>query len=374
MENQGVFYLNSGTQKETIMANHKKFTGIIKGGCFLALFTLALPAFAESREDIQVYIAPVVASPDQASYFRENFTTETIGAGYIVTQDAKEADYTLNLEVKPNLILYDDGTIEQAPPDEKQYILHITLMENEDNSEVVAFSFAFTSTDEMYDFNLYLIYEAMANVPMTKLGAGTVITDHWRNKWLYLRASFDYPITFYQLKEPNVLMGDGPHNPVLPLDNKISPFPAVTIGLELQYLNWLSTELSFNLSFADPFGTSFIPAIQIEQKFPIKPSRNFMIEPYAAVSFPVATTINSIQFPKVGIGGGVQLGVRGGEMGAFFVDVNYIHFLGDVIVKNPWVEHYPNPDRISYTRFVIGLGIGYKIGFFNRNKDVAANP
>jgi hypothetical protein len=356
------------------MANHKKFTGIIKSGCFLALFTLVLPAFAESREDIQVYIAPVVASPDQASYFRENFTTETIGAGYAVTQDAKEADYTLNLEVKPNMILYDDGTVEQAPPDEKQYILHITLMENEENTEVVAFSFAFTTTDEMYDFNLYLIYEAMANVPMTKEGTGVIITDFWRNKWLYLRASFDYPITFYQLKEPNVLMGDSPHNPIIPLEHKISPFPAVSIGLEFQYLNWMSTELSFNLSFADPFGHSFIPAIQIEQKFPIKLSSNFMIEPYAAVSFPVSTTIESIQFPKLGVGGGVQLGVRGGEMGAFFVDINYIYFLGDVIVKNPWVDYYPDPDRIKYTRFVIGLGVGYKIGFFNRQKKGSVNP
>jgi hypothetical protein len=348
------------------MANHIKLTGILKGGWLFALFTFALPIFAQSREDVSVYIAPVLASPGQASYFKENFTTETIGAGYSVSDDAKDADYTLKLEVKPNMILYDDGSLEQAPPDEKQYILHISLVENEENSEVVSFSFAFTSTDEMYDFNLFLLYEAMANVPMTKFGTIKVQTENWRNKWLYFRASFDYPITFYQLMSPDVLTSDTDPSRVLPLEHKISPFPAVTFGLELQYLNWMSTELSFNLSFADPFGHSFIPAIQIEQKFPIKPSRNFMIEPYAAASFPVATTINSIQFPRLGVGGGVQLGVRGGEMGAFFVDINYVHFLGDVVVKNPWVENYPNPDRIKYTRFVVGLGIGYKIGFFNR--------
>jgi hypothetical protein len=355
-------------EKETIMANGRKFPGLIKGSFLIALFTLALPVFSQSREYTHVYIAPVIASPDFAVYFMENFTIETIGAGYTVTQNAKDADYTIQLEVKPNMILYDDGTKEQAPPDEKQYLLQVTLVENEEDSDIVAFTFAFTTTDEMYDFNLYLIYEAMANVPMTKFGTDTVITDHWRNKWLYLRASFDYPITFYQLGETTVLMGNGPHNPVLPLDHKISPFPAVTIGVELQYFNWMSTELNFNLSFADPFGHSFIPAIQIEQKFLIKPGRNFMIEPYAAISFPVATAINSIQFPKMGIGGGAQIGVRGGDMGAFFIDVNYIHFLGNVVVKNPWVDNYPEPDRINYTRFVVGLGIGYKIGFFNRKK------
>jgi hypothetical protein len=334
---------------------------------------LTLPAFAQSRDDIHVYIAPVVASPDQAVFFQENFTTETAGAGYTVTQDANDADYTMKLEVKPNMIRYDDGTTEQAPPDEKQNILLVTLVENKKDIEIVAFSFAFTTTEEMYDFNLYLVYEAMANVPMTKPGAAAIITDNWRNKWLYLRASFDYPITFYQLKEPDKLRGDKPPYLALPLEHKISPFPAVTAGLELQYLNWMSTEVSFNLSFSDPFGHSFVPAIQVEQKFPIKPSKNFMVEPYAAVSFPVATAINSLQFPRLGVGVGVQLGVRGGEMGAFFVDINYIHFLGDVVVKNPWVENYPKPDRIKYTRFVVGLGIGYKIGFFNRKMKDAIN-
>jgi hypothetical protein len=356
------------------MVNHKKFSGIFKGGCLVALLTLALPVFAQSREDVSVYIAPVLANPTQASFFKDNFATETIGAGYSVTEEAKDADYTLKLEVKPNMIQYDDGTTEQAPPDEKQNILYVTLIENDDDEEVVAFSFAFTSTDEMYDYNLYLLYEAMANVPMTKLGTEKVVTDHWRNKWLYIRASFDYPITFYQLREPNALMDEKKEHSI-PLDHKISPFPAVTFGFELQYLNWMSTELSFNLSFSDPFGHSFIPAIQLEQKFPIKPARNFMIEPYAAVSFPVATNINCLNFPRLGVGGGFQLGVRGGDMGAFFVDINYIQYLGNVIVKNPYMSSYPVPDQIKYTRFVVGLGIGYKIGFFNRKgKGDDTNP
>jgi hypothetical protein len=343
---------------------------IMKKNIFSLFFlaVLASSVFAQTREDISVYIAPVVASPDQASFFYENFVAETTGAGYSLSKDAEDADYTLKLEVKPNLIHYSDGTLEQAPPDEKQFILQITLIRNEDATEVVTFNFAFTSTDEMYEYNLYLLYEALANVPFSKAGFEG---DSWRNKWLYLRASFDYPITFYQLLDPKALWGD---HPVIPgekqwhnLDHRINPFPAVTFGIEFQYLNWISTELSFNLSFSDPFSTTFIPAIQLEQKFPIKPSRDFMIEPYAAVSFPVNTSPITVQFPKVGVGGGVQFGVRGGNMGAFFVDVNYIHYLGDVIIRNENTL-YPNPSEIHYTRFVIGLGIGYKIGFFDRIK------
>jgi hypothetical protein len=90
-----------------------------------------------------------------------------------------------------------------------------------------------------------------------------------------------------------------------------------------------------------------------------------MIEPYAVVSFPMNTSSRSIQFPTVGLGGGCQFGVRGGDMGAFFVDVNYIHFIGDVVMRNQ-NKSYPHPDSITYNRFTVGLGIGYKIGFFNR--------
>jgi hypothetical protein len=335
----------------------------------LVFVAVGMTAFSQTRDDISVYIAPVTGSPEQAAFFHENFTTETVGAGYNVTENAKDADYTLRLTVKPNMILYDDGTTELAPPEEKQNILYIGLDRNEDKAEIVAFSFAFTTLDEMYDFNLYLLYEAMANVPLTKLD-GVARDDRWRNKWLYIRASFDYPITFYQLMEPKALWGGGNgdyndaerwHN----LDHRINPFPAATLGLEFQYLNWMSSELNFNLSFSDPMSNSFIPAIQIEQKFPIKPSDHFMIEPYAAVSFPIDTSMSCCSFPKVGIGGGVQLGVKGGSIGSIFVDVNYIQYLGNVVIKNN-SSYYPYPSEIQYNRFVVGIGIGYKAGFYDR--------
>jgi hypothetical protein len=343
-----------------------------KNFVFLLVFLgLTIAAGAQTRDDISVYIAPVVASPEQAAYFQENFTTETIGAGYNIAKNAQDADYTLKLEVKPNMILYDDGSVEKAPPDEKQYILQVTLIKNEDNTELVTFAFAFTTTDEMYDFNLYLLYGAMANVPLTKVH-GAEYNDLWRNKWLYVRASFDYPITFYQLRDPQAIWGYNPNYPNDEknimwhnLDHRISPFPAVTLGIEFQYLRWMSTEANFNLSFNDPMDNSLIPAIQIEQKFIVKPTDRFMIEPYGAVSFPMNTSSESVQFPKLGVGGGVQFGVKAGERGAFFVDVNYIHFLGDVVMRNE-NQQYPSPDTINYTRFSVGLGVGYKVGFFDR--------
>ena len=129
---------------------------------------LAVSVSAQTRKDVKIHIPPVKADAEQAAYFHENFSMETRGAGYSLAETPDDADYSLLLEVKPNMIIYDDGTEEAAPPDEKQFILQIDLVRNEDGANMVTFSFLFNNVNEMYDFNLYLLYEAMANIPMTK--------------------------------------------------------------------------------------------------------------------------------------------------------------------------------------------------------------
>jgi len=333
---------------------------------FLAIFLVfSVSIFAQTRADIKIYIPSVRANAEQAAYFEKNFAMEITGAGYTLTDNPSEADYSLALEVRPNMILYEDGKLEAAPPDEKQFVLEVVLIKNEDKSEMVTFSFPFNDLDEMYDFNLYLLYEALANVPFTKK-MDAEEDDFWRNKWLYARASFDYPVTFYELQEPNALWSSSNPSLYYPLYNYISPNPAATIGIELQYLYWMSTELDFHFCFGDPLSNSLIPTITLEQKFPIKPGKIYMVEPYLAVSFPMITYPDAKHFPKVGVGGGFQLGVKGGSMGAFFVDVNYIHFLGDVVMKSSFFWKDAKAEDVIFQRWTVGLAIGYKIGFFDR--------
>jgi hypothetical protein len=204
-------------------------------------------------------------------------------------------------------------------------------------------------------------------VPLTKV-TDPVVVDHWRNKWIYIRASFDYPITFYTYPEPSGIYNESNPTDYSVLDHKVLPFPGITLGFEFQFLNWMSAEGDFKVNFGDPLSTSFIPAMDFQIKFPLKPSIHFMIEPYGMVTFPTTTATDTLEFPLVGFGGGVQFGVKGGSMGAFFVDVNYVHYVGNVVTKNT-DKNKQMPASISWTRFSIGLGIGYKIGFFNRKKD-----
>jgi hypothetical protein len=348
---------------------------------FLALvcFCLVLPLFAQSRDDVKVYIPPVSGGvPEQQMFFAENFAMELIGANYAVVGSQSESDYSMNLSITQEVEdSYDDVT-GVTVAGQIINILTVSLQDSEDGREILQFSWAFETLEEMYEWNLHLIYQAMANVPLTKL-TGVPDTNHWRNKWIYIRASFDYPITFYANPTPSAIhesiesyqakggaAGTAPPHDVL--DHKVLPFPGVTLGAEFQFLNWMSVEGGFQINFGDPISTSLIPSINVALKFPLKPSKHFMIEPYGMGTFPASTVSDTLKFPKLGVGGGIQFGVKGGSRGAFFVDVNYVHYLGEVVTKNnDPVKTVPN--TIKWSRFSVGLGIGYKVGFFNRNKD-----
>jgi hypothetical protein len=337
---------------------------------FVVFFLPALALFAQSRNDVTVYIPPVLGGlPEQQMFFAENFKMELMGANYTVVEDQMDADYILALTISQEAETYEDESgalVEETG--EVINVLTVSLQNSDDGREILQFSWAFNTLEEMYEWNLHLIYQAMANVPLTKL-TFTPDPDHWRNKWLYIRASFDYPITFYAYPEPTAITGTpGQTTDYTVLDHKVLPFPGLTLGVEFQFLNWMSAEGDFKVNFGDPLSTTLIPAIDFQLKFPLKPSKHFMIEPYGIATFPTTTATDTVEFPRVGLGGGVQFGVKGGSMGAFFVDVNYVHYLAKVVTKNTDANK-PNPKTISWNRFSVGLGIGYKIGFFNRNKD-----
>jgi hypothetical protein len=333
----------------------------------------ALTLFAQSRDDVRVYVAPVTGGiPEQQMFFAENFKMELVGANYAVVDSQDDSDYMMNLSITQEVEESYEDEYGQMMAEQIINVLTVSLLATEDAREILQFSWAFESLEEMYEWNLHLIYQAMANVPLTKL-TGVVDTNHWRNKWVYLRGSFDYPITFYAVntEKNNSIYKTNPvqSEDYTYLSHQILPYPGATLGIEFQFLNWMSIEGDFQVSFGEPLATTFIPSIQVALKFPIKPSRHFMIEPYGLVSFPTTTAAETYEFPFFGAGGGVQLGVKGGEMGAFFVDVNYIYFIGDVVTGNNFDKNRPEPARLYWHRFSIGLAVGYKIGFFNRNKD-----
>ena len=334
----------------------------------LVFLVLAGTLYAADVLNRNVFIEGSAETDNQRIFFLNNFKTEAEASGYTVPFFKYEAGYTFNFRVVPNVIVYEDGTQEPAPPDEKQFSIIITFTRNADSTELVNFDFPFSELDEMYEYNQYLFLKAAVFIPPvtetnTPGKSGTAVNMQensiWKDKWLYFRLSLDYPIMFYIVKTSD-----------LSLDNIIYPQPGLTAGVELQFLDWMSLEPFFQLSFGDPVNYGFFDNLKERNfnmaaganlKFPIKFS-SLVVAPYGAFLYPLNKASVFEEFPRFAFGGGVQFGVRGVKDGSFFADVSYLHCLDEAVIK----DVHPGTGNVRYQRYTVGFSIGYKIGIVDR--------
>ena len=344
--------------------------------CSIVLLILAATSsFAENARDRNIYIEGIAENAEHYSFFMKNFKVEAEGFGYTVVADKVDAAYTFRFEVEP----YDSA----------QFIIQITLFYNDTSARIVSFSRLFNNLEEMNEYTQLLFFNAIVLIPKSDEGqtiteVRTVVetakeqkNDDWRNKWLYVRASFDYPVTFYLLKGNGLIDGVGVYEGtfdsptrVSSIDNRVYALPGATLGAELQFLDFMSAEFKFQISMetlANKYHASL--AAGADLKFPLKFFDNFVLEPYGTLSIPLNILSDYSKYPLFAAGGGIQFGIKGGSSGVFFIDVNYMVSLSDAVMKNPYEELYPQPKGIHYRRSVLGLGIGYKYGFFNRKQE-----
>ena len=349
----------------------------MKKGCFFVfLFFLGLP-FITYAQNRSIFIEGSSAIAAHQTFFMDNFRMEGTSSGYNIVNARGEAGYIFRFAVSPNFITYDDGTRVPAPPDEPQFVISITLLNNEDSSEVVSFGFLYRDLDEMNEYTQFLFLRAAVNIPNEEVADVVIVSreeedDSWRNKWLYLRAALNYRITILTLNDNNLIDGTGVYtgtytNPtaISPMDNRTNALPGMTFGVEVQFLNWMSVEPNLQLTFGET--NQFLTAAAgIELKFPIKRINNVVLAPNTAFTFPLSVSPIFDKFPPITWGFGIQVGVRGGNSGALFFDFSCMFSLSNAAIYNPIADLYPNPAIIHYQRSVIGFGIGYKYGFINR--------
>jgi hypothetical protein len=333
---------------------------------FLFLLTLAMTSFASDLPNRSIFIEGTANRTEHFEYFLRNFREEAIGTGHPLANERSSAGYILHFNVTPDT--RDNGD---------QFILHLSLIRNTDNFEVLSFDFYFTGLDEMYYYNQSIFLRAVSYIPPWGEDDLTIIisdTDRrWRNKWMYLRLSFDYPLTIYALQSTGLIGGmgaylgefDAPAN-IAPVDHRYSMLPGLTAGIEFHLLKIFCVEFNYQLFLGDTRDNMFINmAAGAEAKIPIRIG-NFMLLPYGAFTYFLETSPVFSSFPPYAVGGGLQFNARGGRHGAFFVDVKYLIAFEDAKMKNFLGELSPNPEVIHFQRSFIGLGIGYKIGLFNR--------
>ena len=381
--------------------------------CFMFIFVLSAAVFAQEwlynideMMERTVFIDGHTIDPGMRDFFVSNFQIEAVGLGWEVT-NMRDAAFNFHFTVGHNMVQFVDGSVARAPLGEPQYLITIIFTRNFDNVEIVRYNFPFTFIQEMYDYNQLLFFRSIINVPFPVETETIIITEtiyidrevevertgfngfngwlnnenhDWRNKWLYLRLSLDNPVTFFNrlnddslLYEDRVFNTDGAGNVISHrVNNRVVSMPGLTVGLEVQPLNWLSFEPHFRVHLGDPVNEDdiiFNMFVGLSVKFPIKLINNTKISPFLGFSYALSPLImpsdTFYTFPPLEIGAGVQVNLRSGRRNAMFFQASYMQTLGNVIMHNQYVN-FPNPAVIPYRRFAINIGIGYKFGFITR--------
>jgi len=300
--------------------------------------------------------------------FKYALKIEANAAGYNVSDNPTAAKYFIKFNV----------VFDQA---EQKSRFSVSLIKMADQSEIVTMEYLFTDEEEMLLYSQLVFFMLMANLPEDEVETKPEAApedDSWRNKWLYLRASFDYSIMLLSLQKTGLAGGGlGMYNPanpsiIAPLDNKVVPVLGIGLGAEVQVLNFLSLEPGFQLSYENAVEghTIYNLLLTMGVKFPLKFFNSFVPEPYIMAAFPMRfPAVNDIfvKYPTLVYGGGVQVAVKMEKSSAIFFEVSYLYY-GDVTMKNKYKELYPKPNVISYDYSVVCFKVGYKYGLFDRKK------
>lgn len=369
--------------------------------CISLFLCLAVGVYANVPAGRTLFIEGTAPDHQTWQFFTDNFRLEATALLYTVTNTRAEAAFTFRFNVTPNFVTWADGSTTRAPAGEPQYIITINFIRNEDNMEIVSFNFAYEQLFDMFAHNQFLVFMAIINNPdhfgeggdwgefevwRSYFESGDVEVwrthyeqaerlDAWRRQWLYLRLSADFPITFYALHQNDYMIDRraiyaGPFEAptaVMPVENRVVAWPGATIGLELQVLEWFNVELNFQVGLGNPRPQAFYfnMAAGLELKFPLRFVHGAKITPFAALSYSLSPHFvpseSYYSFPNLAVGGGLQVGFRAGNSGSFFINASFMHHIGNVQMNNFSLD-FPLPEVIPFRRYVIGIGIGYKIG------------
>jgi hypothetical protein len=313
---------------------------------------------------VRVYISPMEdGNPEEQQYFMSNMSMEFTGAAYAVVDTLEDSDYHVILSVSRNEPDPDEddeaGTGGEEPAREENAdppgsSISLTLFDTKSEREIITLSWDYKQLSEMDMWNLYLITQAMANAPITKLPAGAIAgsaaggqnpISNLQNKllWLGLEASLGY-----------VYPSDGPYfSGAFTAEYDFLPFIGIGAGFRYQ----ISFPTVLDSDNDDYFhGTQHNFFVPVLFKFLFGVGGN-LIAPYLGAEFDlgnlgllpnrhvedpgeiryIPAALGGVDFRFMAGPGAIDLGIRG----TYDFDIS---------------------------TWSIGFAIGYKFGLFDRAK------
>jgi hypothetical protein len=239
---------------------------------FYAVFSL-FPARAENLRNVYVWVAPVEGGSDrEKQYFYDNMRMELVGGGYSLAESRENSDFYMNIQAAQEN--RDNGPV--------NYVI-LALYDSRTEKEIITLSWDYNTLEDMDIWNLYLVFQTMANAPIAKsvvvpgeegaspAGLPGSALAAWYSKWLWIGAAggADYFL-------------DHPH-----LDARL------TIGVDFFSFMGLHTGLGYQAHFPLSIDTAEDRhSYEIEQslilpiklKFLIK-TESLLVEPNGGIQF-----------------------------------------------------------------------------------------
>jgi hypothetical protein len=297
--NERVYGINTGMwaargQRRVYKSNMKKL---------LVIFLLSITSMlgAQTRNDLTFFVEPTEGgAAGEREFFNSNILMELQAAQYKVLENKAEAEWLFALRIAveqvvpdpddPTMMMYEyvAATGNEPPGTEKTLELKV-IKNDETQAELISLGHPYIAVEEMYEWNLYLVFQAIANIPLgPPVEKPPVWVNPWRDKWLYLGLSGGFGIG-------NTEVDSHPSNSNLKVSFEAMGFAEVQF---FDIYRWFSlranaegglaifpfanTTLTENGEILDkPFFLSSKAALTVGPIF--KPHDRLMIEPYVGV-------------------------------------------------------------------------------------------
>ena len=308
---------------------------------YIILILLLYPAFSlyAQSHHASVYVMPVTgpgSKPGDNEYFYNRISSEVTYQNFNLTKTLKDAEFSLIGTLFPH-------SNDANGPGLKEYVFHLLLMDNKTNENMAEGELVYESPEDINTLFPVLVHTLLYTIPE---GKGK---HNWRNQILYAGGSFFWAPRLYSAETASTHIGSFGGG----------------VSAEYHFLDFLSVETGFELtsdqikvnSSASKSYFNVLLEIPILIKYVFKPGDIFVLEPYTGFHFNIpflrTTTPAAVSWLL-----GLQYGVKLGP-GILYIDPRFSMDIGESVL------HTAND--ISFQRYIVHLGIGYKLGFFTRD-------
>ena len=290
-----------------------------------------------------IYVPPVTGTGSKLEdneIFYKQLVSEVTYQQFNLEKTKNDAEFSLA------------GTISALPGNTpsgvKQYVLRLALRDNTTNKLRANGDLVYGSPEDLKDLLPNLVYTLLHTIPES---AGK---DNWRNKWLFAGVGAFWTPRVYTTESASMHIGSFGGG----------------IFAEYHFLDFLSVGAGFELASdlikvapnTDENYSNVLLEIPVLVKFVVKPGDYFLLEPYTGFHFNIPFGKATLP-PVISWLIGFQYGVKAGS-GVLFIDPRFSIDIG---------ESGMDPDspfkNISFQRYIIHFGIGYKLGFFTKREN-----